>query len=277
MFLFVLVIVSAISTSLAQNWPCPYSRTLQKTDQGKDVIILQTLLSRSPFVKGVTPSGVFDDATSVGVSDFQLGNNVQPTGVFDIPTANLLLSLHSYDGYKDDGTILPGFAYKIHIKVSQNRSEETIGLLYDSKMELLYQFPARLHGQDGRNQFCTNGDTPTGLSLIDLNSPESDIKSFGPYPIDRLVAGLKGNAELLLSDKDTTIRSGILLHTGEWDNWSPPQPMPNSDGCIHTWPASCDKIWNTLVSIGVVVNKNPYGQLPYPYRPQGIISVEQVD
>jgi len=36
----------------------------------------------------------------------------------------------------------------------------------------------------------------------------------------------------------STIRGGILMHTGEWANysdWQPPMPMPNSLGCIHAW------------------------------------------
>ena len=36
----------------------------------------------------------------------------------------------------------------------------------------------------------------------------------------------------------STIRGGILMHTGEWANysdWQPPLPMPNSLGCIHAW------------------------------------------
>jgi len=273
---FILLLI--ISPSFSQNWICPFSRVLRTGDHGKDVIILQTLLSRSPFVKGVDPTGTFDDATSKGISDFQVGNKIQPvTGSLDMITANLLLSLHSYDGYKYDGTIPPGYKYKVHIRVSQNRSVETVGYLYNDKMELLYQFPARLHGTGDRNQFCTDGNTPTGLSLFDLNSPEDDPKSFGPYPINRVVAGLKGNAALLLSNKDTTIRSGILMHTGEWNNWQPPQPMPNSEGCIHLWPESCFYIWKTLVSIGVEVRTNTEGDLPYPYEPQGIISIEQVD
>jgi len=275
-FYYSFILLLIVSPSFSQNWTCPFSRVLQVGDSGKDVLILQTLIARSSFVEGVNPTGTFDEATSKAIHDFQAGNNIQPpSGILDIPTSNLLLHLHSYDGYKDDGTIPPGYKYKVHIKVSQNRSIETVGFLYNDKMELLYQFPARLHGEGVRNQFCTDGNTPTGLSLFDLNSPEDDPKSFGPYPINRVVSGLKGNAELLLSNNKNTIRSGILLHTGEWSNWQPPQPMPNSDGCIHTWPNSCKQIWNILVSIGVVVRQNTGGALPYPYEPQGIISIEE--
>ena len=100
---------------------------------------------------------------------------------------------------------------------------------------------------------------------FDLNSPESDPKEYGcdprscilagvsaletclsrvslslrsPYPVNRAVAGLRGNAAWLMKNDASTIRGGILMHTGEWANysdWQPPLPMPNSLGCIHAW------------------------------------------
>ena len=64
---------------------------------------------------------------------------------------------------------------------------------------------------------------------VDLNSPEpaSSEAFYGPYPVNRVVAGLRGNMGLLLStNASEAIRSGILLHTGEWANatdgaWDP--------------------------------------------------------
>ena len=64
---------------------------------------------------------------------------------------------------------------------------------------------------------------------MDLNSPEpaSSEAFYGPYPVNRVVAGLRGNMGLLLStNASEAIRSGILLHTGEWANatdgaWDP--------------------------------------------------------
>jgi hypothetical protein len=44
----------------------------------------------------------------------------------------------------------------------------------------------------GGRQFSGDGSTPTGLSTLDLNSPEPDPVSYGPYPINRFVQGLKG-------------------------------------------------------------------------------------
>jgi len=278
----VLVLVQVLSPHLcyAADWPCPFSRYLQLSSPqmtGNDVTILQNLLGRSPFVKALTVTGSFDTATSDALTAFQKGNALQPDGILGPASGQVLLNLHMSDGYKDDGKILPGYMYKVHIQVSQNRSLETTANLYDSKMTLIFQFRVRLHGVPGHNQFCKNGDTPSGLSLFDLNSPEDDPKDFGPYPVNRVVAGLKGNAKILLSNSVDTIRSGILLHTGEWDNWQPPQPMPNSDGCIHTWPQFCESVWNHLVALGVTVNENTGGKLPYPYTPQGIISIEEVN
>lgn len=54
--------------------------------------------------------------------------------------------------------------------------------------------------------------------LIDLNSPEEETELFGPYPINRIVQGIAGNAQFLIGP----VRDGILMHTGEWPNWSPP-------------------------------------------------------
>ena len=127
----------------------------------------------------------------------------------------------------------------------------------------LLTFVVRAHGKDARNQFTTDGSTPTGLFGFDFNrcvfllfisvifnrkctfcpfscafcsdmkgkchSPEPDPVSYGPYPINRAVDGiqttagvsLQTNAELLLNNG---IRSGILMHTGEWNQtigWKP--------------------------------------------------------
>lgn len=77
-----------------------------------------------------------------------------------------------------------------------------------------------------------------------------------------------------------TLRDGILLHTGEWSqysDWKPPMPMPNSAGCIHAYPDSILRVWKLLVAEGVTVHPNTGGKLPYPYKPQGLVSVELVD
>lgn len=38
------------------------------------------------------------------------------------------------------------------------------------------------------------GNTVTGLIEVDLNSPEPDPASYGPWPVNRFVHGLDGNA-----------------------------------------------------------------------------------
>ena len=141
--------------------------------------------------------------------------------------------------------------------------------------------------------FTSNGNTVTGLMQADLNSPEDEPKFYGPYPVNRAVEGLAGNAKWLVPG----LRNGILLHTGEWPDWQPPQPMPNSAGCVHAWPDMIDRIQETLVAIGVEVRPNTSkpsrpgwlsilytdpmrgvdGELPYPYKPQGLLSVFFVD
>jgi len=92
--------------------------------------------------------------------------------------------------------------------------------------------------------------------------------------VNRMVAGLQGNALWAVP----RIRDGILMHTGEWPGWSPPSAMPNSEGCIHAWPASIERVWHLLTEdLGVKVRPNTNGKLPYPYTPQGLFSVYLVD
>ena len=93
--------------------------------------------------------------------------------------------------------------------------------------KVLHRFTIRTRGgtKDGHplNQLTTNGDTPTGLATLDLNSrePEKLVKSFGPYPVLRVVKGLKGNVAMgkegvsKRGEKDTFLsnyRLGILMH-----------------------------------------------------------------
>ena len=118
---------------------------------------------------------------------------------------------------------------------------------------------------------------------LDFNSPEPDPVSYGPFPINRAVAGLRAtplqsNAELLLN---SGIRSGILLHTGEWNTtigWYPskekPGLMPNSEGCVHSWPMYIQNIAELLPTLGVKMRKNPQTGKDYPFDPQGLLSVE---
>jgi len=243
------------------------------------------------------PTGVFDLPTSQAVGSFQSGNHLSVDNIFGPDTANVLLSLHSCDGYKDAGKPASYYGsqylYKFHFQVFRNRSLETMGTLYDANNVLLHQFRIRTHGWDnstayppwpyfsnniGLNMFTSDGNTPTGLAEADLNSPEPDPAEYGPFPVSRMINGIEGNAKFLL-DYSNPVRTGILLHTGEWrmnSNWEASMDMPNSDGCVHTHPYDIEQIWQILVSIGVTVNTNPGSEIPYPYNAQGLFSVEQV-
>jgi hypothetical protein len=53
--------------------------------------------------------------------------------------------------------------------------------------------------------------------------------------------------------------------------------MPNSAGCIHAYPEDIKTVWQKLVAIGVQVNENPFGTLPYPFKTQGLLSIERLD
>jgi hypothetical protein len=248
--------------------------------KGNDVKIAQALLRRSPFVKNVSVTSTFDAATVTAVKQFQTGNKITASGKVDVKTASALLHLHTHDGWSDPNGALPvppGSMYKVWIPVNKNRSIETVGVLFAANKTVLHRFPVRLQGQPGDMEFCSNGDTPTGYGLFDLNSPESDPVEFGPYPINRIAWGLKGNMGLLLGDNANTIRNGILLHTGEWQGWKPGNPMPRSHGCIHSYPHDILTIYNILTAIGVQMNKNPGGVRPYPFKPQGVISITLID
>jgi hypothetical protein len=217
------------------------------------------------------------------------------TGVLDSETANLLLSLHSADGYKDNGFSAGsmGYLYKFHIPVHSNRSIETYASLFDKENNLLLKFRVRTHGHRGDgttqswpdfgdgdvglNEFTSSGNTVTGLVEIDLNSPEPDPDLYGPWPINRVVRGLDGNALLLLPN----IRDGLLIHTGNWSTatqtWDVDMDMPNSSGCIHGHPEDVEQIYEILLAQGVKVNPNTYSGKNYPYKPQGVGVIELVD
>ena len=91
----------------------------------------------------------------------------------------------------------------------------------------------------------------------------------------RFLVGLQANqsnAALLVPH----IRSGILVHTGEWSGWAPPMEMPNSAGCLHSWPQFIHQIAELLPTLGVKMRNNTGGAMPYPYETQGLLSVELV-
>jgi len=308
--LFATVAALAAASAL----PDPFTRVLRVQDPpltGRDVIFFQNLLQRATGCGGVAAvSGAYDAATAAAVRCFQGQQRLATDGVVGNATAWRVLAKLSRDGWKDDGRSAGelGYKYKLLLPVHANRSVETTATLLDARNNVLLRFPARAHGYDvdargrpitgvpwpdlsddgcpraaarqgcvGLNAFASDGATPTGLAEIDLNSPEDVPKLYGPYPVNRFVRGKTGNAGFLVP----SLRDGILVHTGEWANyssWTPGQPMPNSAGCVHSYLPDIKAIWQLLVSkCGVVVRNNTNGKTPYPYKPQGIASVFVVD
>jgi hypothetical protein len=258
---------------------------LELGSQGKDVTLLSFLLARAPECSQspVPLIDTFSAALRSCVVAVQLAlGQTSPSGVADSVVLQRAEQLMDFDGYVDDGAVPEGFLYKVHIPVYRNRSLETEARLFAPNGTLLLNFTVRTHGQNdaqGRtlNQFAGDGVTPTGLTLFDLNSPEDDPKSFGIWPVNRAVQGVKGNAAVAITGEAATLfRNGILMHTGEWQGWDPSQPMPNSHGCIHAHPDAIQAVWRILVELGVVVRNNTDGALPYPYKPQGVLSVELI-
>eukprot|EP00771_Trimastix_marina_P002788 gnl/Trimastix_PCT/3948.p1 GENE.gnl/Trimastix_PCT/3948~~gnl/Trimastix_PCT/3948.p1 ORF type:complete len:297 (-),score=38.28 gnl/Trimastix_PCT/3948:14-904(-) len=290
-FLCILALfVFTLSHESRDAMPCPFRRILyyypqaSRLQHGNDVIILQNLLSRSSACAHVPQTGMYDRATQDAVRAFQRYHRVGAAdGVFEEATAHCLLRHHMRDGYRDpspEGEVLMApYLYKIHIPLQQDRNIEANATLYDRWGRPRHTFPARCHGSNrgthgtaGRNQLCNSGNTPTGRMRIDLNSPEGDPLHYGPYPINRVVDGLAGNAQFLLPH----IRNGILLHTGQWPHWHAPLPMPNSLGCIHAYPEDIRTIWRVLTrDLGVVVHNNTFGHMPYPYPTQGILTIQE--
>jgi hypothetical protein len=297
-------------------FPAPFHRKLELTEppmRGSDVTILQNLLRRAPhgcaLACGCGCSHTFDRPTGDALACFT-GNR---TRAFDVAAAHHVLQNLADDHWRDDGVpaAKTGHLYKLIIPVHRNRSIETDATLLDANNTILYRFRVRAHGHDvdaagqpidgrawpdltddgcpdgassqgcvGLNSFSRDGNTPTGLSEVDLNSPEAEAELYGPYPINRFVRGLQGNAGVVLgSDGLAPIRSGILMHTGQWaqhSRWRGGAPMPNSAGCVHAEPAAIEAVWKLLVARGVVVRQNTNGTLPYPHRPQGLAAVYQV-
>lgn len=280
----------------AADMPLPFYRELKLSSPemtGSDVIIAQNLLLRDSAVSEFNPNGVYSDTSDQATRNFQEAHGLDVSGVVNEETAALLLELHSADGVKDTGFTAAsmGYLYKFFIPVYKNRSIESAGVLYDKNNKILLTFPVRTHGHRddgssaewpdmgngdyGLNQFSSNGATVTGIVEVDLNSPEPDPALYGPWPVNRVVRGLEGNGVFLLPN----IRDGILLHTGNWTSggWTPYSPMPNSAGCMHSYPEHVERIYQALVREGVVVNENTFSGKNYPYKPQGIAVIEQQD
>lgn len=296
-----LLLLLFVTDTTSQSMPAPFYRELEVTSPymtGNDVLIAQTLLLRDKSVQkyctDFTADSEYGPKSAEATATFQKAHGLPDTGILDSASAQKLLTVHSDDGVRDSGFSAGslGYLYKIHLPVHWNRSIETYGTLYDKDNNVLMRFKAREHGirSDGTSvswpdfgdgdigltQFASNGNTVTGLIEVDLNSPEPNPQVYGPWPINRLVRGLEGNALLLLPN----IRDGLLIHTGNWTTatgtWLPTDDMPNSSGCIHSHPSEVEQIYKTLLSIGVTVRENPFSGKNYPYKPQGIAVIEAV-
>lgn len=244
---------AAVNAQQPPTMPLPWSAPLAPGDSGQGVYIAQNLLDRAGARPGhrLNASGTFDAETAQYVAAFQRAARLNESGVFDAPTATELLACCSDDGYLDDG-VPPrdlGYLYKIHVRLFANRSIEVPARLIAANGSTVFEFTVRAHGVDGPSnssiwpyyssccdgltQFSDQGgNTPTGLAEADLNTPESNPVPYGPYPVNRMVRGLRGNARWLVTGANdyTTVRDGILMHTGQWSNhstppWAPPAPM----------------------------------------------------
>ena len=304
MFVLQLVVALLGILGLAAEMPLPWSRELELEDppiHGNDVVITQNLLNRAAIANGentIFVDGIYGETTVKSVKQFQVaalgeGNTDYEPGVVDEATAQVLLDKYSNDNVIDDGASasdMGDYQYKFSIPVSSNRSIETKGRLFDANNRLLHEFIVRAHGKRddngayawpdfgsvpgdvGLNQFTSSGNTPTGVVEVDLNSPEPNPQVYGPWPVNRIVRGVKGNAAFLLP----SIRDGVLMHTGNWTTaehgiFDPrTMTMPNSDGCLHLHPEDIERIYRELMSIGVTVNDNPFSGKDYPFKPQGV-------
>eukprot|EP01086_Lenisia_limosa_P016103 TRINITY_DN5665_c0_g1_i1.p1 TRINITY_DN5665_c0_g1~~TRINITY_DN5665_c0_g1_i1.p1 ORF type:complete len:277 (-),score=36.25 TRINITY_DN5665_c0_g1_i1:5-760(-) len=244
--------------------------------RGYDVKVARLLLTQLGYLS-YPISDHYDHTTATAVVQFNSDYGLEQEGLH-AAAQSLLLDLAPIDSYIDAGGHLPSpYKYKVLVTVCEDRTIQPIAKLLNSTGHVIHSFRARLKGQSDSNgrsisEFGSDGDTPTGLYLFDLNSPEGDDDLYGPYPVNRATDGLAGNAAIAY--KSGGPRSGILLHTGSWDK-SGSDTMEDSHGCIHAHQDDIRTIWKKLVALGVEVRENPFGTRPYPFAPQGLLSVQR--
>eukprot|EP00698_Gefionella_okellyi_P012148 TRINITY_DN3247_c0_g2_i1.p1 TRINITY_DN3247_c0_g2~~TRINITY_DN3247_c0_g2_i1.p1 ORF type:complete len:185 (-),score=25.29 TRINITY_DN3247_c0_g2_i1:1031-1585(-) len=149
-FVFVAIFLWVVGICNA-DMPLPFTRSLQLEKpamNGSDVAIMQTLLSRSKPCATLQATWEFDVETAVAVQVFQELHNLPGTAIFDEQTAELLLELHQYDGYKDNGTVPAGFLYKLYVPVYRDRNTQSSATLYAANNSVVFQFTVRCHGQN---------------------------------------------------------------------------------------------------------------------------------
>lgn len=90
------MIVALLFGAFSASMPIlPFTRVLSRGMSGKDVIIAQNFLARTPMV-ALSVNGVFDSATEAAVFAFQSTYSLPSTGVIDDATAAALLDNNSY-------------------------------------------------------------------------------------------------------------------------------------------------------------------------------------
>lgn len=142
---------------------------------GSDVTIAQTLLKRDNAVdQSLAVDGVFGSQSEQATAAFQSAHSLSSTGILDSASAQLLMDLHSEDGYTDSGFTAAsmGYLYKIHIPVHSNRSVETYSTLFDKDNNVLLKFKVRSHGHrdDGSAQAWPDyGDGDVGYTEYGSN------------------------------------------------------------------------------------------------------------
>eukprot|EP00461_Guttulinopsis_vulgaris_P004674 UN04676 len=279
-----------------EDLPLPFLREFNysssKMVEGKDVYILQHLINRWDQKPNVAITSKYDSKTSQAVKNYKIARGLPANTDFTYDVAKQILADFLYDNYKDTGIKAAdmGLLFKIHVPVYRNRSIETTATLYDAYNNPLHKYTVRtrahtIYGEEpwpsydsatfGLNELTGWGYTPSGLTLLDVNTPEPEevVHMYGEWNVLRAVRGIEGNAEIAVP----YIRNGILQHTGRWPDWDTTKPMPNSAGCMHVWPEDQKKVTEILTSLGAKAHKNPFGQLPYPYPVQGLLSVEVID
>jgi hypothetical protein len=123
------------------------------------------------------------------------------------------------------------------------------------------------------HDFLTNGNTPSGEFEIDWVVNTLSKAAFGPWTINHLMRGIKGNAATQWNGRRLYggNRGGIYLHTGVWRSWTKPQSlMPVSHGCLHTHPSGIKHIYDVMNYYKI--KPNPIGSGPA----RGYLGIETI-
>ena len=169
MMLWILTFVCVLFVRInGEAMPAPFYRALYVTSPymtGNDVIIAQTLLKRDAAVdQSLVVDGVYGEASKKATASFQSAHKLSSTGTLDSASAQMLMDLHSQDGYTDSGFTAAsmGYLYKIHIPVHVNRSVETHATLFDKDNNVLLKFTTRQHGHRDDGSAAAWPDYGTG-------------------------------------------------------------------------------------------------------------------